>query len=71
MAHRQRELVDFLSHRFARNSAALLQLRECRSWEDALALQSVWLKEAQQDYSGSLIKLLGGEPQGSRDHQPT
>ena len=54
----QSEMFDFMSHRFAKDSAALQQLRECRNWEEVAGLHSRWLQDLSKDYSAEATKVM-------------
>jgi phasin protein len=54
----QSEMLDFMSHRLSKDSQAVRQLGECRSWEDASGIYSRWLQETFKDYSAEATKVM-------------
>jgi hypothetical protein len=50
-------MFDFMSHRFAKDSAALQQVGQCRNWEDVSGLHSKWLQDLSKDYSAEATKI--------------
>ena len=54
----QREMLEFLSHRLAKDSDALHRLGECKDLKDVSAIQSKWLQETLQDYTTETIKVM-------------
>ena len=51
-------MLEFLSHRLAKDSDALHKLGECKSLHDVTAIQSTWLQETVQDYTTEATKVL-------------
>jgi hypothetical protein len=54
----QREMFDFMSHRFEKNSVALQGLGECRNWEEVSILHSKWLQDMSKDYAAETTKVI-------------
>jgi hypothetical protein len=54
----QREMLEFFSHRLAKDSEALHRLGECQKLEDLSAIQSKWLQDTIQDYTTETIKVM-------------
>ena len=54
----QSEMFDFMSHRFAKDSAALHGLGECRNWDEVSSVNSKWLQDMSKDYSAEAIKVM-------------
>jgi hypothetical protein len=54
----QSEMFDFMSHRFAKDSAALHGLGECRNWDEVASLNSKWLQDMSKDYSAEATKVM-------------
>jgi hypothetical protein len=57
-AEYQNEMFDFMSHRFVKNSVALQELGECRSWEEVSSLHSKWLQDMSNDYVAETTKVM-------------
>ena len=57
-ADRQREMLDFVAMRLAKDGEAIRELGSCRNWADALAMQSHWVQETIRDYTAEATKLL-------------
>ena|SRR5215212_4709351 len=57
-AEYQSEMFDFMSHRFAKDSAALQEVGECRNWEDVSGVHSKWLNDMSNDYSAEGTKVM-------------
>jgi hypothetical protein len=51
-------MFDFMSHRFAKDSAALHELSECRNLEEVSSLHSKWLQDMSKDYSAEATKVM-------------
>ena len=57
-SQRQSERLDFMSHRLSKDSDAVRQLGQCRSWEDASGVHSKWLHETVNDYAAEATKVM-------------
>jgi hypothetical protein len=51
-------MFDFMSHRFAKDSAALQQVGPWRNWTDVSGLHSKWLQDMSNDYSAEATKMM-------------
>ena len=54
----QSEMLDFMSHRLFKGSQAARELGQCRSWEEAMGIQSNWLHGTFTDYSAEATKVM-------------
>ena len=54
----QSEMLDFMSHRLSKDSDAVRELGQCRSWEDASGVHSRWLQDTFTDYSAEGTKVM-------------
>jgi hypothetical protein len=54
----QHEMLEFFSHRLAKDSDALHKFGECQSLQDIVTVQSTWLRDTVQDYTTEATKVL-------------
>ena len=54
----QREMLNFVSQRLARDSETLQQLTACQSVQDLTTIQSKWLQETVQDHANEATKVM-------------
>jgi len=59
MAEYQQEVARFMSDRLAKGGDAIRQTLSCRSWTEALDVQSKWADETLRDYNAQMSKLSG------------
>ena len=50
--------IDFVSHRLSKDSEAVRELGQCRSWKDASGVNSKWLHDTFNDYSTEATKVM-------------
>jgi Phasin protein len=54
----QREVVDFVSNRLAKNSDTMREMLGCRNPADAMAIHARWVQETIRDYSAERTRML-------------
>ena len=54
----QREMVDFMSNRLAKDSIAMREMIGCRNPADAMDIHLRWAQEMFRDYGAEMTKLL-------------
>jgi hypothetical protein len=54
----QREMVDFVSNRLAKDSETMREMLDCRNPAEAMEIHSRWVQETIQDYSAEMTKTL-------------
>ena len=57
-AQSQRETMEFVVMRLEKDRETFEEARACRSFTDALALQSRWMQEMVRDYTAQTSKML-------------
>lgn len=54
----QREMMDFVSKRLAKDSDTMREILATRNLADAAAAQSRWVEETLRDYSAQMTRLM-------------
>ena len=52
------EVADFMAKRFKHDADLSASLARCESWEDAVALQRDWAREAAEEYMDEANRLM-------------
>lgn len=54
----QREMMDFVSRRLAKDGDTMREILATRNLADAAAVQSRWVEETLRDYSAQMAKVM-------------
>jgi hypothetical protein len=54
----QREMIDFMSNRLAKDSNTMREMIGCRNPADAMEIHMRWAQEMIRDYGAEMTKLL-------------
>ena len=54
----QSDMLDFVSHRLSKDSQAVHELGQCRSWKDGSGVNSKWLHDTFNDYATVATKVM-------------
>jgi Phasin protein len=53
----QREMMDFVSNRLAKDSETMREMLDCKNPTDAMEIHSRWVQETIRDYGAEMTKM--------------